>query len=113
MPTDPTFAPVLTMTRAEMLALGLPDEWDCEDESKKATIISDQITGERRWSNVHELIFRLPGMPDNLAYRTHYSTGKTEMQDESPWEYESATCTLMQQVEKVIKVWEPMKTTES
>lgn len=113
MPTESEFAPVLTMTRAEMLALGLPDDFDCEDESKKAEILSDKMIDTRRWSIVHELIFRLPNMPDNLAYLTTYSTAATESQDERPWEYSKAVCKLVHAVERTIKVWEPIQTTAS
>jgi len=51
-------------------------------------VISDTITGHSRWSVQHEVIFREPGDGPNEAWMTWYSVGATEMQDESPWEYE-------------------------
>ena len=101
------FPQTMTMTRAEMSAIGLPYGDDYEDESKKAEILSDKIIDRGRWSIVSELIFRLPDMPDNLAYLTTYSVGATEQQDERPWEHGDAVCKLVHSVEKVIKVWEP------
>lgn len=103
-----TWPLTLKKTREEMLALGLPsDGYDDEDcDTPRATIISDRTTGQRRWVTVHELIFRLPGMPEHLAYCTHYEVGSTEYQPTVPWEDDDAVCTLVQQVEKVVKVWE-------
>ncbi|KAF6630589.1 hypothetical protein H6F38_14270 [Paenibacillus sp. EKM208P] len=44
----------------------------------------DDITDTSRWSIHHEIVFEHEGK----FYQTHYSEGATEMQDESPWEYE-------------------------
>lgn len=84
-------------TRKEMRELDLPGG-DLE--------VSDSIVDQRRWATVHELVFRLDGMPEDLAYRTYYDVGSTEMQDQRPWEYEDAECTLVRLVEKVVKAWE-------
>lgn len=46
--------------------------------------LEDKILGKSRWSLLHAIIFEL----DGKFYRTSYSTGATEGQDESPWEYE-------------------------
>lgn len=106
MPEAPAWPLTLTKTRAEMLALGLPDDSQCDDEdAPRATVISDRTSEQRRWVTVHELIFRLPGMPEHLAYRTHYDVGSTEYQPDEPWEDGDAVCTLVQQAEKVVKVW--------
>lgn len=47
--------------------------------------IENRITGTRRWSEDHEIVFEFNGK----FYRTHYSCGATELQDESPWENEN------------------------
>ncbi|MDD4779099.1 MAG: hypothetical protein PHT02_00650 [Tissierellia bacterium] len=65
--------------------------------------IEDNITDTSRWSIHHTIIFEHEGK----YYRTHYSEGATEMQDERPWEYDNEVeCTEVHQVEKVVKVWE-------
>lgn len=70
------------------------------------TAIKDDITSTSRWSVHHEIIFEYLGK----FYRTHYSEGATEMQDERPWDYiEEVECTEVQIVEKTIKVWEDVK----
>jgi hypothetical protein len=48
-----------------------------------ADVVSDKVTGNGRWSIHHTLIFKYEGK----LYRTSYSVGATESQDESPWEY--------------------------
>lgn len=67
--------------------------------------LEDKITGHGRWSVVHEIVFELGGK----FYRTTYSIGATEMQDERPWQYEdSVTCEEVKRVEKVIQDWAPV-----
>jgi len=46
--------------------------------------ILDEIIDTSRWSIHHRIIFEHEGK----FYETYYSEGATEMQDESPWEYE-------------------------
>jgi len=71
--------------------LGLPDR-----------AIKDTITGTRRWSEDHEIIFA----HDGKFYRTYYSQGLTESQDESAWDYsEEVDCEEVELVEKLCKVW--------
>jgi hypothetical protein len=48
--------------------------------------VSDTITGTGRWSLNHELVFK--EVSTGRFFRTHYSEGATEQQDESPFEYE-------------------------
>ncbi len=95
------FPQTMNKTRKEMSDLGLPGGW----KKDHATVVEDRMIDQSRWSTIHELIFRLPGMPDDLAYQTTYSHGSTEYQDEAPWEDGDAVCTLVRQVERVIKVW--------
>ena len=68
--------------------------------------IEDKITDTSRWSIHHEIVF-----PDNgRFYKTHYSEGATEIQDERPWEYENEIeCTEVHIVEKLMKVWESVQ----
>lgn len=89
----------MTKTRQEMNDLDLP--WG----GGEAKVVSDVIFDKSRWSLHHELIFRLPGMPDDLAYRTTYSEGSTESQDESPWEYDDAVCVLVRAVPVTKMAW--------
>lgn len=91
----------MTKTREEMIALGLPDG----REEGGAKVIQDTITEQGRWTTLHDLIFQLPDMPDDLAYRTYYREGSTEQQDEEPWEYQPADCTLVRRVPKVVDDW--------
>jgi hypothetical protein len=66
----------------------------------------NRIIDNSRWSISHEIIFEHEGK----FYQTYYSVGATEQQDESPWEYEDEVeCVEVQQVEKVVKVWEPVQ----
>ena len=63
----------------------------------------DNVVDNTRWSIIHEIIFEY----EDKFYRTSYSTGATESQDEGPWEYEDfIECDEVHQVEKIVKVWE-------
>ncbi len=71
------------------------------------SIILDEIVDNSRWSIAHRLVVKFPGDPEDVAWETSYSHGATEMQDESPWEYENeVTFDRVRLVEKTIKVWE-------
>lgn len=95
-----------TFTRDELEALDLPDAWDNDD----VKVISDEIMENSRWSIHHELIFQLKGQPADEAWRVWYSVGATESQDEAPWQDETeVTATLVRLVERVVKVWKPVK----
>ncbi len=54
---------------------------DCEEGY---TILETQQTGTSRWSIHYTQIF---SAPDGNLYKTGFSRGATEMQDESPYEY--------------------------
>lgn len=69
-------------------------------------IVEDKIIDNSRWSIHHSLIFK---WLDGKFYETSYRVGATESQDEQAWEYdETIPCTEVAQVEKVVKVWEPV-----
>ncbi|MCE7700109.1 MAG: hypothetical protein K8E24_015215 [Methanobacterium paludis] len=67
-------------------------------------VIEDKILDHGRWSIYHELIFEL----DGKLYKTSYSEGATECQDESPFEldHDGVDCVEVKPVEKTIIVYE-------
>ena len=67
--------------------------------------IEDRIVNHSRWSVHHEIIFEYQGK----YYKTYYSVGATEYQDEWPWKYDDEVeCVEVVQVEKTVKVWQPV-----
>ena len=69
--------------------------------------IYDKIIGHSRWSLQHERVFSHEGK----FYRTRYSTGATEMQDEAPYDYEpdQIECVEVVPVEVIATVYEEVK----
>jgi len=68
--------------------------------------IEDNIVDNSRWSIHREIIFEHEGK----FYRTHYSEGATECQDERPWESEDEVeCTEVTQQEIKVMAWVPVK----
>ena len=64
--------------------------------------IKNTITGTSRWSIHHEIVFE----HDGKFYRTNYSEGATESQDESPWDYEiEVECVEVELKEVKEKKW--------
>lgn len=75
-------------------------------DGKTVGALEDTIIDVDRWSIIHEIVFL---WKDGKTYRTGYSVGATEHQEERPWEYEDEVeCTEVHQVEKLVKVWEPV-----
>ena len=74
----------------------------CEDYEGKsaAEIIYDKITDTGRWSEYHEAVFKLDGQ----FFMTEYSRGSTEMQDESPYEYDGEWIEVPEVVPKEVTV---------
>ncbi len=71
-----------------------------------SAVIRDTIRGNGRWSISHELVFC---WRDGKFYRTSYSVGATEMQDESPWDYtDPVECTEVREVQKTVTDYEPV-----
>ena len=65
--------------------------------------VSDKIVDHARWSVEHELVFTHL----DRYWRTSYSVGATESQDEQPWEYEEEVdCVEVRPVEKKVIVFE-------
>ena len=77
------------------------------EEHEEAEIIKNEIVDTSRWSVHHTLIF----MFEDKYYRTYYSVGATENQDESPFEYEPdmIECEEVVPVEKTVIVYESIK----
>lgn len=72
-------------------------------DSDVGAVISDEVTDNSRWSIYHDLFFTYEGK----TYRTGYSIGATEMQDEFPWEYDSEVeCIEVHKVQRLVDVWE-------
>lgn len=64
--------------------------------------ILDEITDTSRWSIHHRIVFSYQGK----FWETYYSEGATEMQDESPWEYEDEVeCCEVELKEVKVKKW--------
>jgi hypothetical protein len=66
--------------------------------------VEKTLDGHSRWSVDYSMIFEHEGR----FYRSDYSQGATESQDESPYEYDpnELECPEMVEIEKIIKVWE-------
>jgi hypothetical protein len=58
------------------------------DEFDGFTVLVNQLTGSSRWSKHYDLVFRAP---DGKCYRTPFSVGATEYQDEGPFEHDGDT----------------------
>lgn len=68
--------------------------------------IVDSIIDTTRWSIIHEIVFADKGK----FYRTTYSEGATECQDERPWEYEDEIeCEEVELREVKVKKWMPVE----
>ncbi len=88
----------------DLIDAGLPF-----DDGDKYKVISDNITGQSRWSVIHTLIFRESSQSQGDAWRTTYSQGATENQDEQPWEHtKEVKATLVRLVEVVTPTWLPV-----
>jgi len=68
--------------------------------------IVENIIDTTRWSIIHEIVFADKGK----FYRTTYSEGATECQDERPWEYEDEVeCEEVELREVKVKKWMPVE----
>jgi hypothetical protein len=94
-----------TFTREELLDMELPHE-----PPEGGEIISNKITGTRRWVTEHEMIVHFPDQQAGDAWRIYYTVGSTEQQEQGPWEYEnSVEATLVREQEVLVKKWLPVK----
>lgn len=93
------------MTEREKLVL-TPEEgrsivYDDHDDFE---LISKEITDTSRWSIFYENIYKR--ISDGKFFKTNYSEGATEHQDESPYEYDDAVFEEVFPVEKTVIVYE-------
>jgi hypothetical protein len=56
------------------------------DDNEFFEVLEDEVVDTSRWSEHHELIFK--ELATGKCYSADYSCGKTEYQDESPWEHD-------------------------
>lgn len=69
--------------------------------------IEDDVIDTSRWSILHEIVFQ---DNDGKFYKTSYSVGATECQDEAPWEYEdNITCYEVEKKKVVVEKWVEIK----
>lgn len=69
-------------------------------------VISDTITGQRRWMTDHDLVFKY----DGKIYMAYYEVPSTESQEGGFWEYEDEVeCYEVVAVEKTVIVYEKVK----
>lgn len=78
------------------------DEW----KGIKIKLVQDELVDTSRWSHIHERIYQ--NLEDGKFYSTSYSTGATECQDETPYEYDGDVIEFIEvkAVEKTITVFE-------
>lgn len=83
--------------------LGLP----YSPHEDRVTVVLDEVEDDSgRWSVLRRLVFRLADQPEDEAWETFYSVGKTELQDETPWELDdSVECYPVKRTTKTIVVW--------
>ena len=71
-----------------------------------SSALVDDVIDNSRWSIHHKIVFEDKGK----FYQTYYSEGATEMQDESPWEYDDdVECTEVELRDIKVKKWMPVK----
>ncbi len=67
--------------------------------------IETQFYNKSRWHTNYTIVFEC----ESKFYRTWYSEGNTEYQEIEPWEGKlEVCCEEVKQVEKIVKVWEPV-----
>ncbi len=76
---------------------------DSDGNEHPVKTISNKIYEKSRWSDHHEWIFQV----GDRYFRTYYSSGSTESQDESPWEYDEPEVTEMEKYEKTVAAYRP------
>ncbi len=71
--------------------------------------ITEKITYNNRWSINYEVIFK--DTTTGKHYKSFYSVGATEQQDESPYEYanEEEKCFEVELKKVITEVWEDVK----
>lgn len=83
------------------------NDWDLPYGGRPdVLVVEDNITDTGRWSVYHELYIKF----ENKYYRTSYSVGATEDQDERPWQEDDYVDFVeVRQVPRTVEVWEEVK----
>ena len=88
----------LTSEQGKSLVYGDLEGWET---------VSERIEDVSRWSVNHSGIFK--HIETNKFYKTYWSVGATEIQDERPFDHYPPELVEVQQVEKTILIWEEKK----
>jgi hypothetical protein len=72
--------------------------------SDQVKIIYNKIIDHTRWSVIHEVVFKF----NDKFYKTTYSIGATEMQDNRPWDYEDPEVKEVKPEERKVIFYVPM-----
>lgn len=66
--------------------------------------VSDEITGQRRWTTMHRMVFT----DGTSFYEALYEVGSTESQDDEPFQYEAdpVECSEVVPVERTVTLYE-------
>lgn len=73
-----------------------------EEELDGLTVMEDDIIDNSRWSIIHSFTFKED--VTGKFYRTSYSVGATEQQDEHPFEYEGDLIVCEEVVQKEVTI---------
>jgi hypothetical protein len=85
-----------------MATIKLDKKYMKEEMDLPWSALLDEIYEASRWSTHHRIIFSYQGK----FYEAQYSKGATEMQDESPWEYDDEVeCHEVELKEVKVKKW--------
>lgn len=57
-------------------------------------LVQEKLVDTSRWSHIYERVYK--DLSSGRYYLTSYSTGATECQDESPYEYDSEVVELVE-----------------
>lgn len=74
------------------------------EDSKDYNVIKNEIVNHTRWSVIHEIVIQR--VSDGKYFKDSYSEGATEMQDESPYEYDDPEFKEVFPIEKTIIIYE-------
>lgn len=87
----------LTKEQGQDLVYGDLEDWETVEE---------EIIDNSRWSIHHSGVFK--HVPTGKFYRTGWSTGATESQDESPFDYSEPELTEVVEREVIVKQFVPV-----
>lgn len=81
---------------------------DCDEDADTTgyTVVQETLVGSSRWSLLYDLIFTAPEQEPGTAWRARYSSGATESQDETPFQYrDTVAAELVRLKPKELLVW--------